>query len=84
MLENGKISPLAALVLGLLLSYNPAFAETRTYPPVFDRPPASEKPALTKEDQSRLRDALAKARDRQNSQVKTRDATPAPKSKTPQ
>ena len=85
MLRNGKISPLAALLLGFLLSDSRALAaETRTYPPVFDRPPASEKPPLTNEDQSRLRDALAKARDRQNSQLKSRDATPAPKSKTPQ
>lgn len=86
MCRCGKISPSLALVLGLLSLDSVGLAaetSTRAYPPVFDRPPASEKPALTKDEQSKLRDALAKARDRQSSQVKTRDATPAPKSKTP-
>ena len=85
MSRNGKTRFLAPLTLGLLLSAGAACAETptRVYPPVFDRPPASEKPALTADEQSKLRDALAKARDRQNSQVKTKDATPVPKSKTP-
>ncbi len=85
MSRNGKTRSLAALTLGLSLSAGAVSAETstRVYPPVFDRPPASEKPALTVDEQSKLRDALAKARDHQNSQVKTKDATPAPKSKTP-
>jgi hypothetical protein len=84
MFGSGKISLFAALTLGLLLSGGPSLAaETTRYPPVFEQPPASEKPALTKDEQSKVRDDLAKARDRQNSQVKTRDATPAPKSKTP-
>ena len=84
MSRNGKTGSLAALTLALSLSAGAVSAETstRVYPPVFDRPPASEKPALTVDEQSKLRDALAKARDH-NSQVKTKDATPAPKSKTP-
>ena len=82
MSRNGK--SLVALTLGLMVSAGAVSAETPTkvYPPVFDRPPASDKPALSAEEQSKLRDALARARDHQNSQVKTRDATPAPKSKT--
>lgn len=80
--KTGSLAALAlALALALLFSAEAVSAETsnRVYPPVFDRPPASEKPALTKDEQSKLRDALAKARDRQNSRVKTRDAMPAPK-----
>jgi hypothetical protein len=83
MFESGKISLFAALTLGLLLGPSLAAETSTRYPPVFEQPPASEKPALTKDEQSKVRDDLAKARDRQNSQVKTRDATPAPKSKTP-
>jgi hypothetical protein len=85
MSRNGKILPLAALALGLSLSHSEAFAaepSKSAYPGAFDRPPASEQPALTKDEQSKLRDELTRARDRQNSQVKTKEAAP-PKSKKP-
>ncbi|HET7886885.1 MAG TPA: hypothetical protein VFL62_11720 [Bradyrhizobium sp.] len=84
MSRNGKANRSAALVaVGLLFSCNVVLAaETPAYPPVFEQPPASAKPALTKDEQSKVRDDLVKARDRQSSQTKTRDATPTPKSKT--
>jgi hypothetical protein len=86
MLKYRKNGLSASLILALLLLDSACLAaETTThpYPPVFDRPPASEKPALSKDEQSKVKNDLAKARDRQNSQMKARDATPAPKSKTP-
>ena len=76
--------PLAALALGFSLCPGAAFAaepSRSAFPSAFDRPPASEQPSLTKDEQSKLKDELTKARDRQNSQVKTKDAAPAPKSK---
>jgi hypothetical protein len=86
MSKNQRSIPLAALALGLSLSCGGAFAaepSKNAYPGAFDRPPANEEPALTKDEQSKLKDELTKARDRQNSQVKTREAAPMPKSKKP-
>jgi hypothetical protein len=85
MSRNKKIVPLAALALGLSLSHSALAAEPSksAYPSAFDRPPSSEQPALTKDEQSKLKNELTKARDRQSSQVKTREAVPAPKSKKP-
>jgi hypothetical protein len=86
MLRNERIVPLAVLALGLALSHSATFAaepSKNAYPGAFDRPPANEQPALTKDEQSKLKDDLTKARDRQNSQVKTKEAAPLPKSKKP-
>lgn len=86
MSRNRKIIPLAVLALGLSLSHSLAFAaepSKSAYPGAFDRPPANEQPALTKDEQSKLKNELTKARDRQNSQVKTKETAPAPKSKKP-
>ena len=85
MSRNQKSIPLAVLALGLSLSHSGAFAEPlkNAYPGAFDRPPANEQPALTKDEQSKLRDELTRARDRQSSQVKTKETAPAPKSKKP-
>ena len=83
---NERIIRLAALAVGLSLTHSAAFAaepSKNAYPGAFDRPPANEQPALTKDEQSKLKDDLTKARDRQNSQVKTKEATPAPKKKKP-
>ena len=78
--------PLAALALGLSLCPGGTFAaepSKRAFPGAFDRPPTSEQPALTKDEQSKLKDELTKARDRQNSQVKTKEAGPPSKTKKP-
>jgi hypothetical protein len=86
MLRNERSILLAVLALGLSLSHSAAFAaepSKNAYPGAFDRPPANEQPALTKDEQSKLKDDLTKARDRQNSQVKTKEAAPVPKSKKP-
>ena len=86
MSRNKRIIPLAVLALGLSLSHSAAFAaepSKSAYPGAFDRPPANEQPALTKDEQSKLKDELTKARDRQSSQVKTKETAPAPKSKKP-
>ena len=86
MSRNEKISPMAALALALALCHSRALAAEppkTAYPGAFDRPPASEQPALTKDEQSKLKDELTRARDRQNSQVKAKEAAPAPKAKKP-
>ena len=88
MSKNGKIIRPIVLALGLSLALAhgaaPAAEPSKTaYPNAFDRPPASEQPALTKDEQSKLRDELTKARDRQNSQTKTKEAAPAQKTKNP-
>ncbi|SHN87100.1 hypothetical protein SAMN05444170_6998 [Bradyrhizobium erythrophlei] len=86
MSRNERVIRLAALALGLALTHSGAFAaepSKNAYPGAFDRPPVNEEPALTKDEQSKLKDDLTKARDRQNSQVKTKEATPALKTKSP-
>jgi len=86
MSKNERAIRLAALALGLSLTQSEAFAaepSKNAYPGAFDRPPANEQPALTKDEQSKLKDDLTKARDHQNSQVKTKEATPAPRTKKP-
>jgi hypothetical protein len=50
---------------------------------VQDQPPTREKPALTVNEQSKLKEELTNARNRQTSQVKARDGTAQPKSKKP-
>jgi hypothetical protein len=85
MSRNEKVFPLAALALGLSLWPGAALAAESpksAFPSAFDRPPPNDQPSLTKDEQSKLKDELTKARDRQNSQVKTKDAAPA-KSKKP-
>ena len=44
------------------------------YPGVFDAPPGSEKPVVTKDEQSKLKDELTKSRDRANSKATTQGA----------
>jgi hypothetical protein len=79
MSTDGRTTLLAAavLMLGLSLCSSAAPAgesSVGTYPRVHDLPPAREKPALTVNEQSRLKEELINARDRQTSQVKARDA----------
>ena len=82
--ENRKAASLIAAAVLLLFGNTITGARAQSaYPNVGDMPSRPDKPAMTVDEQSKLRDALAKARDHQNSQVKTKDATPAPKSKTP-
>lgn len=76
--------PFAALAIGLSLCHSGTFGaepSKSAFPGAFDRPPTSEQPSLSRDEQSKLKDELARARDRQNSQVKTKKATPAPKMK---
>jgi hypothetical protein len=73
-------------MLGLSLCGSAAPADESsvgTYPRVQDQPSAREKPALTVNEQSKLKEELINARNRQNSQVKAKDGAAQPKSKKP-
>ncbi len=70
MSRKRKITASAAMVLGLSLAR--AHAQ-------LDQPPPRETPALTADEVSKLKKDLTITRDRQNSQVKAKEATPAPK-----
>jgi hypothetical protein len=88
MSRNGKTTLLAAavLMLGLSLCSSAAPADESSvgnYPRVQDQPSAREKPALTVNEQSKLKEELINARNRQNSQVKAKDGAAQPKSKKP-
>ena len=88
MSRNGNTTLLAAavLMLGLSLCSSAAPADESsvgTYPRVQDQPSAREKPALTVNEQSKLKEELINARNRQNSQVKAKDGAAQPKSKKP-
>ena len=48
------------------------------YPGVFDRPPGSAKPVVTKDEQSKLKDELTKSRDRANSKAGAASRTKKP------
>ena len=80
------IGPFIALMLSLAFCNHVAVAAERSkgaYPGVFDSP-VNEKPALTNDEQSKLRDDLAKTRDRQNSRATIKETAPAARSKKPQ
>jgi hypothetical protein len=75
----------AALLSGLSLvgdATTDARAES-AYPSVGDLPPKREKPAMTVDEQSKLKEELNDARDRLNSPVKVRNGAARPKSKKP-
>jgi hypothetical protein len=75
----------AALLAGLSLAGD-ATTEARAesaYPSVEEMPPARDRPALTVNEQSKLKEELNAARARQNSQVKARDDAARTKSKKP-
>jgi hypothetical protein len=88
MSKNGKATSLVAA--GLLLSglspvgnaTTDARAESAS-PKVEDLAPKRDKPAMTVDEQSKLKKELNVARDRQNPQVKARDGAAQPKSKKP-
>ena len=87
MSTDGRTTLLAAAVLMLGLSLvgdatTDARAES-TYPSVGDLPPKRDKPAMTVDEQSKLKKELNDARDRKNSQAKARDGAAQPKSKKP-
>lgn len=85
MLRDRKTRPLAtaALLLGLSFCGSAPCAAESSYPRVQDQAPAREKPALTVNEQSKLKEELINARDRQTSQVKAKDGAAQPKSKKP-
>ena len=88
MSKNGKTTSLvaAALLLSGLSLVGDATTDARAesaYPNVEAPPPRRDKPAMTVDEQSKLKKELNDARDRQNSQVKARDGAAQPKSKKP-
>lgn len=83
MLRDQKTRPLATAALLLSFCGSAPCAAESSYPPVEEQPPAREKPALTVDQQSKLKEELINARDRQNSQVKAKDSAVRPKSKRP-
>jgi hypothetical protein len=84
MSRSGTTTLLAAAVLTMCLSlWNNAAPADGAYPRVQDQPPNREKPALTVNEQSKLKEELINARNRQNSQVKAKDGAAQSKSKKP-
>ena len=88
MSRSGTTTLLAAamLTMGLSLWNNAAPADESSvgaYPRVQDQPPDREKPALTVNAQSKLKEELINARNRQNFQVKAKDGAAQSKSKKP-
>jgi hypothetical protein len=84
MSRSGTTTLLAAAVLTMGLSlWNNAARADGAYPRVQDQPPHREKPALTVNEQSKLKEELINARNRQNSQVKAKDGAAQSKSKKP-
>jgi hypothetical protein len=76
MFRTAKIVSAAALVLaGLAVSSGRAEAplSQRKYLPVEDLPPNREKPAMTTDEQAKVKKELIKARDRQD-QVKAKES----------
>jgi hypothetical protein len=85
MFRTAKIVFAAALVLaGLAVSSGRAEAplSQRKYLPVEDLPPKREKPAMTTDEQAKLKKELIKARDRQD-QVKAKESVAPAKAKEP-
>jgi hypothetical protein len=89
MSKNGKatswVAAAAVLVSGLSLvgdATTDARAES-AYPNVGDLPSKRDKPAITVDEQSKLKKELKDAYDRQNSQAKARDGAAQQKSKKP-
>jgi hypothetical protein len=86
MLKDGTFALSAALMLGLSFCNSAALAaeaSTHAYAQLQDRPPARETPALTIDEQKKLKEQLTHARDRTKARVKENDAGPAPKTKKP-
>jgi hypothetical protein len=88
MSRNRKTTLLAAaaLLLSGLSLVGDATTDARAesaYPNVEDLPRKSDKPAMTVDEQSKLKKELNDARDRQNSQAKAKDGAVRPKSKKP-
>ena len=76
----------AALLLSGLLLVEGAIADAHAenaYPDVENLPPKRDEPAMTVDEQSKLKKELNDARDRQTSQVKAKENPQRPKSKKP-
>jgi hypothetical protein len=84
MSRSATTTLLAAAVLTMGLSlWNNAVPADGAFPRVHDQPPNREKPALTVNEQSKLKEELINARNRQNSQVKAKEGAAQSKSKKP-
>jgi len=73
-------------MLGLSLCTSAAPADessARTYPRVQEQPSTREKTALTVNEQSKLKEEVINARNRQNSRVKAKDCATQSKCKKP-
>jgi hypothetical protein len=85
MSKNGKAIWLvaAALLLSSLSLVGDAITEARaeSASPNAELPPKADKPAMTVDEQSKLKKELNNARDRQTSQVKAGEGAPRPKPK---
>lgn len=87
MSRDEKAALLTVLTVALLPCGSLAsFAQTSkgAYPELHHSIPSGQGAGLTIDQRSKLKEELTKARDRQQSQAKTRDAAPPPKSKKPQ
>jgi len=85
MSRNGKIPPLASLVLGLTFCGTATLAagsSMRAYAQL-ETPRPRETPALTADEQKKIKEQLIGARDRQNSQLRAKDAVTSKGSKKP-
>jgi hypothetical protein len=91
MLKNAKMTAVAAAALLPILSLGGCVTSTpmdaraevpgppkpTAYLPVEDVPPRPEKPAMTADEQSKLKKDLTAARDRQASRAKAANSQPA-------
>jgi hypothetical protein len=81
MSNDGRFTALAAsailLSVALARAEEPGHPKTTGYPAVQDVPPRPEKPAMTADEQLKLKKELSAARDRQGSGGKAR-TRPAP------
>jgi hypothetical protein len=69
--ENGKTASLVAAAVLLLFGNTITVSRAQNaYPNVGDVPPRPDKPAMTVDEQSKLRKELTEARERQKSQLK--------------
>ena len=83
--ENGKITSLVAAAVLLLFGNMITAARAQSaYPNVGDMPSRPDKPAMTADEQSKLKKELNEARKRQESQQKAKAGEARPKSRTPQ
>ena len=82
--ENRKAASLIAAAVLLLFGNTITGARAQSaYPNVGDMPSRPDKPAMTVDEQSKLKKELNDARNRQNFRLKAKDGEAPPKSKKP-